>query len=89
MGRAQPDPLRGPLIFLTPTPLSIASNIHLPWVPKGEELGEQGFLKKNTVDLLLKLGATPLTTPGYFTPVGQDSDAFRLNPRQEIPGLSQ
>ena len=71
------------------TPLSIASGVHLPWVPKGEELGEQGFVKKDTVDLLLKFGATSLDKPGYFTPVKEDSDTYRLNPKQAIPGLAQ
>ena len=69
------------------TPLSIASGIQLPWVPKGQEFGEQGFVKKDTVELLLKLGATPVTAPGYFTPVREDSDAYRLNPKQAVPGL--
>ena len=69
------------------TALSIAAGIHLDWIPKGEELGEQGFFRKDTVDLLLKLGATPLTTPGYFTPVNVDSDVYRLNPKREASGL--
>ena len=71
------------------SPLSIASGIHLPWVPKGDELGEQGSVKQHTVDLLLKLGATPLNTPGYFTPIDEDSDASRFNPKHEVPGLSK
>ena len=64
------------------TPLSIASGIHLDWVPKGEELGEEGAIRKSTVDLLLKLGAKPLSTPGYFTLMEKDSDASRFNPKQ-------
>jgi ankyrin repeat protein len=69
------------------TPLSIAAGIYLPWIPKGQELAEQGFFKKDTVDLLLKLGATPLTAPGYFTPVEDNSETYRLNPKREVPGL--
>jgi uncharacterized protein len=70
------------------TPLSIASGIHLPWVPTGEELGEEGALRKSTAELLLKYGATPLNTPGYFTPIGKDSDPYRFSPRQgKIPGV--
>jgi ankyrin repeat protein len=68
------------------TPLTIASGIRLPWVPKGEELGE--IKRASTADLLLKLGATPLTAPNYFTPVAQDSDVFRMNQSQryeEVP----
>jgi hypothetical protein len=54
----------------------------------GRELGEEGAVRKTTMELLLKLGATPLNTPGYFTPVKEDSDVYRLNPRQRnIPGL--
>ena len=64
------------------TPLSIANGVHLPWVPTGEELGEEGARRNSTADLLLKLGATPLDTPGYFTPIQTDSDVFRLAPRQ-------
>jgi len=64
------------------TPLSIANGVHLPWVPTGEELGEEGARRNSTADLLLKLGATPLDTPGYFTPMGTDSDVYRLSPRQ-------
>jgi ankyrin repeat protein len=72
------------------TPLSIASGVHLPWVPKGEELAEEGALRESTANLLLKLGATPLTAPGYFTPVEQDSDVYRLNPKQvTVPGVSE
>ncbi|HWP86206.1 MAG TPA: ankyrin repeat domain-containing protein, partial [Terriglobia bacterium] len=68
------------------TPLSIASGVHLPWTPKGEELGE--VVRRETADLLLQLGATPLDTPGYFTPVEQESDAYRLNPRRTVPGVA-
>ncbi len=64
------------------TPLSIATGVHLPWVPTGEELGEEGARRNSTADLLLKLGATPLETPGYFTPMATDSDIYRLSPRQ-------
>lgn len=68
------------------TPLSIASGIHLPWTPKGEELGE--VIRPATADLFLKAGATPVNTPGYFTPPKEDSDAYRLNPKRETPGLN-
>jgi ankyrin repeat protein len=64
------------------TPLSAATGVHLPWVPTGDELGEEGARRNSTADLLLKLGATPLETPGYFTPVATDSDAYKLAPRQ-------
>jgi hypothetical protein len=67
------------------TPLSIASGIHLPWTPKGQELGE--VIRPATAELLLKADATPVTTPGYFTPPQEDSDAYRLNPKRELPGL--
>ena len=66
------------------TPLSIASGVHLPWTPKGEELGE--VVRRTTADLLLKLGAAPLTTPGYFTPMDEDSDIYKMNPKRTIPG---
>jgi ankyrin repeat protein len=66
------------------TPLSIASGVHLPWTPKGEELGE--VVRRTTADLLLKLGATPLTAPGYFTPMDEDSDIYKMNPKRTIPG---
>jgi ankyrin repeat protein len=68
------------------TPLSIASGIHLPWTPKGQELGE--VIRPATADIFLKAGATPVNTPGYFTPPTEDSDAYRLNPRRETPGLN-
>ncbi len=67
------------------TPLSIASGVHLPWTPKGEELGE--VVRKETAELLLHLGATPLTAPDYFIPPEQDSDVYRMNPKSRaIPG---
>ncbi len=67
------------------TPLSIASGVHLPWTPKGEELGE--VVRKETAELLLHLGATPLTTPDYFIPMEQDSDIYLMNPKSRaIPG---
>jgi ankyrin len=59
------------------TPLSIATGERLPWIPDGDELGE--IIQPSTRDLLLKLGATPLNTPGYFKPPSQDSDAYRIN----------
>ncbi len=69
------------------TPLSIASGIRLPWIPKGEELGE--IIQKSTEELLLKLGATPLSTPGYFTRMGEDTEVYRMNPKSEtVPGLT-
>jgi ankyrin repeat protein len=68
------------------TPLSIASGVHLPWTPKGEELGE--VVRKSTAELLLKLGATPLNTPNYFTSMDEDSDVYRMNPRRSIPGVA-
>jgi hypothetical protein len=30
----------------------------------------------------LKLGATPLDTPGYFKPPAEDSEAYRINRAQ-------
>lgn len=61
------------------TPLTIASGNRLPWVPKGEELGE--ILRPSTRDLLLKLGAKPLDTPGYFTAV-TESYEYQMNQSQ-------
>lgn len=61
------------------TPLTIASGNRLPWVPKGEELGE--ILRPTTRDLLLKLGAKPLDTPGYFTAV-ETSYEYQMNQSQ-------
>jgi ankyrin repeat protein len=60
------------------TPLSIAAGERLPWIPNGEELGE--IIQPSTRDLLLKLGATPLDTPGYFKPPSEESDAHRVAP---------
>jgi ankyrin repeat protein len=68
------------------TPLSIAAGVHLPWTPKGDELGE--VVRPETTELLLRLGATPLDTPGYFTPVEEGSDAYRMNPRRTVPGIT-
>ena len=62
------------------TPLSIAAGERLPWIPYGEELGE--IIQPSTRDLLLKLGATPLDTPGYFKPPSEESDAYRINRSQ-------
>jgi ankyrin repeat protein len=59
------------------TPLSIASGERLPWIPDGDELGE--IIQPSTRDLLLKLGAIPISTPGYFKPPAEDSDAYRIN----------
>ncbi len=59
------------------TPLSIASGRLLPWIPYGDELGE--IIQPTTAELLLELGASPLDTPGYFTPVAEESEAFRFN----------
>jgi ankyrin len=59
------------------TPLSIATGERLPWIPNGDELGE--IIQPSTRDLLLKLGATPLNTPGYFKPPAEDSAAYRIN----------
>ena len=67
------------------TPLSIAAGERLPWIPYGEELGE--IIQPSTRDLLLKLGATPLNTPGYFKPPSEESDAYRINRSQR--GLDQ
>jgi hypothetical protein len=48
------------------TPLSIAAGERLPWIPDGQRLSD--LIQPSTRDLLIKLGATPLDTPGYFTP---------------------
>jgi ankyrin repeat protein len=69
------------------TPLSIASGMRLPWIPYGEELGE--IIQPTTAQLLLKLGATPLDTPNYFTPVTEESDAYRINRSQRYEGVTQ
>jgi ankyrin repeat protein len=62
------------------TPLSAAMGILLPWV-RDNPLGEEGAVRQSTADLLLRLGATPLDTPGYFKPMGEDSEEYRYNPR--------
>ena len=62
------------------TPLSIASGERLPWIPYGDELGE--IIQSSTRDLLLKLGATPLTAPGYFQPPSEENEAYRINRAQ-------
>ena len=64
------------------TPLSIATGIRLPWIPYGDELGE--IIQPSTRDLLLKLGATPVSAPGYFKPPKEDSEAYRINRGQRI-----
>ena len=68
------------------TPLSVASGMRLPWIPYGEELGE--IIRKSTADLLLQLGATPLTAADYFTPVKEYTDAFRFNQSQRYEGAT-
>jgi ankyrin repeat protein len=55
------------------TPLSIAAGERLPWIPDGLRLSD--MIQPSTRDLLLKLGATPLNTPGYFTPPGEATEA--------------
>jgi len=55
------------------TPLSIAAGARLPWIPDGLRLSD--MIQPSTRDLLLKLGATPLDTPGYFTPPSDMPDA--------------
>ena len=55
------------------TPLSIAAGERLPWIPDGLRLSD--MIQPSTRDLLLKLGATPLDTPGYFTPPSDVHDA--------------
>ena len=62
------------------TPLSIAAGERLPWIPYGDELGE--IIQPSTRDLLLKLGATPLTAPGYFKPPSEENEAYRINRAQ-------
>jgi ankyrin repeat protein len=56
------------------TPLSIAAGERLPWIPDGRRLSD--MIQPSTRDLLLKLGATPLDTPGYFTPPGETPEAL-------------
>ena len=70
------------------TPLSIASGMRLPWIPYGDELGE--IIQPSTAALLLKLGAMPLDTPGYFTPLAEESEAYRINrsQRYQDPALT-
>jgi ankyrin repeat protein len=55
------------------TPLSIAAGERLPWIPDGQRLSD--MIQPSTRDLLLKLGATPLDTPGYFTPPSEPVEA--------------
>jgi ankyrin repeat protein len=59
------------------TPLSVAAGHCLPWIPYGEELCE--VIRPTTRDLLLKAGATPLTTAGYFKAPAEYTDAYRVN----------
>lgn len=66
------------------TPLSIATGIRLPWIPYGDELGE--IIQPSTRDLLLKLGATPVETPGYFKPPAESSKEFEFNQSQRYGG---
>jgi uncharacterized protein len=66
------------------TPLSIATGVRLPWIPYGDELGE--IIQPSTRDLLLKLGATPLETPGYFKPPAGGSKEFEFNQSQRYGG---
>ena len=69
------------------TPLSISSGMLLPWIPYGDELGE--IIQPSTAELLLQLGATPLDTPGYFTPVAEESEAYRINRSQRYQAPTQ
>jgi ankyrin repeat protein len=64
------------------TPLSIALGMRLPWIPYGDELGE--IVQPHTAELLLELGATPVDSPGYFNPPGDDSDVYRINQGQRF-----
>jgi hypothetical protein len=67
------------------TPLSVATGIRLPWIPYGEELGE--IIQPSTAELLLKLGATPVSAPGYFKrPKGDTGVAFQFNQSQRYGG---
>jgi ankyrin len=68
------------------TPLSIATGIRLPWIPYGDELGE--IIQPSTRDLLLKLGATPVDSPGYFKEPTEYSEAYRLNQSQRYGGVT-
>ena len=67
------------------TPLSIASGMRLPWIPYGDELGE--IVQPHTAALLLELGATPVDSPGYFNPPGDDSDVYRINQGQRFESI--
>jgi hypothetical protein len=67
------------------TPLSIATGIRLPWIPYGDELGE--IIQPSTRDLLLKLGATPVDSPGYFKEPTEYSEAYRQNQSQRYGGI--
>ncbi len=66
------------------TPLSIAAGERLPWIPYGEELGE--IIQPSTRDLLLKLGATPLTAPGYFQAAERRERSLPDQPRSARTG---
>jgi hypothetical protein len=68
------------------TPLSIATGIRLPWIPKGDELGE--IIQPGTAALLLKLGATPVDAPGYFKPPTESSTVFQFNQSQRYEGVT-
>jgi uncharacterized protein len=68
------------------TPLSIATGIRLPWIPYGDELGE--IIQPSTAALLLKLGATPVDSPGYFKPPTEGSTAFQFNRSQRYEGVT-
>jgi hypothetical protein len=69
------------------TPLSVATGIRLPWIPYGEELGE--IIQPSTAELLLKLGATPVSTPGYFKPPTEGvGAAFQFNQSQRYGGVA-
>src|SRR5262245_1059065 len=59
------------------SPLSVATGRCLPWIPYGEELCE--VIRPTTRDLLLKAGATPLDTPGYFKAPTEYTDAYKVN----------
>jgi hypothetical protein len=62
----------------------VATGIRLPWIPYGEELGE--IIQPSTRDWLLKLGATPVDTPGYFKPPTEFTGAFQFNQSQRYGG---
>ncbi len=67
------------------TPLSIAMGMRLSWIPYGDELGE--IIQPHTAELLLELGATPVDSPGYFNPPGDDSDVYRINQGQRFESI--